>query len=443
MIAKPLGALFAFSLAWCVLYAVSRIGSAADREDSPGAATAAPGPAISLNSSQARWHRLKIRAVWSETHPGESELSPADLDAIMAGDYDRLNDGSINHQKLVLSGIPDLRPTPAGMLLAGGIDGFWPHCSVVLASPDTVVTAAHCVRGLSPQTLFKVYFPYEGIRDVAIDGITQPCTDRASPCPDDLAIIGLSAPYSFTPVAKQGAADLAVPGSAVRTLGFGVSSQILFDNGMLHEGRVVVGECSCGTRTTDRVLCFSTRYGSGTPGPPQYANFSGDSGGPMFAEGAPGFSLVGIANGIETACGGAFILEGRYADTRKGISLPWLSQAFCNSDCAQRPEREFDVLLSLGLAYVDSKEDSKYRITVPERSARLLLTLNHELNGFHPEPGGDLDIEMPDSLEEVCTRYYGVETCEVQNPPPGDYIIGIKTVTGNPAYQLTAVAILE
>jgi hypothetical protein len=163
----------------------------------------------------------------------------------------------------------------------------------------------------------------------------------------------------------------------------------------------------------------------------------------MFAEGVPGFALVGIANGIEKACGGEFILEGRYADTREGAGLPWLSQAFCDRDCPQWPKSDFDILLSLPLAYVEGEMPARHRISIAGHTSRLVLTLNHEVNGFHPEPGGDLDLVLPDSFEAGCQRYHGVETCKVQNPPPGEYSVGIRAVSGNPAYQLTAVAIYE
>jgi hypothetical protein len=116
---------------------------------------------------------------------------------------------------------------------------------------------------------------------------------------------------------------------------------------------------------------------------------------------------------------------------------------FCGHACRDEKPSSAEELLSvaIGLGIADGVDEHPIRI--PDNAARLLVTLNHELNGFTPKPGGELDIELPENLEAECIRHYGAETCEIQNPPPGDYIIGIKAVRGNPAYQLTAVAILE
>ena len=49
---------------------------------------------------------------------------------------------------------------------------------------------------------------------------------------------------------------------------------------------------------------------------------------------------------------------------------------------------------------------------------------------------------MPDELEAECRRYRNVEACTVEKPSAGDYELSVERVAGNPAYQLSAVAVV-
>ena len=120
-----------------------------------------------------------------------------------------------------------------------------------------------------------------------------------------------------------------------------------------------------------------------------------------------------------------------------------MSEAFCGSNCDEQPIVDHRVLLEIGLAYVEGTLPDLYELEVSKDTQELLVNLNHETAGFDPEPGTDLSLELPAPWHSDCSRFYGVESCSVLNPPPGEYMIGVKKNKGNPAYQLTAVAILE
>ena len=215
--------------------------------------------------------------------------------------------------------------------------------------------------------------------------------------------------------------------------------------GVLISGPVDIVECACGKGdfTDSGHLCTPVKYGNESRPPDYFAVYDGHSGGPLFSKNNTGLGLLGIASRLSLDCLEADFHEGRYVDLRLPRYEKWLAQAFCAEPCKAGNDGSTSELLSVPLAFSTYESEDHHPVSVQHRVPVLLITLNHEVNGFFPEPGGDLEIRMPDTLNADCQRYYGVETCEVQNPPPGDYIIGIKAVRGNPAYQLTAVAILE
>ena len=416
---------------------------AGEQELFPGIETGSEtivGPGSAADPLLTEWRRTKTRNLWNTVYPG-APISDSALDDLLAGKLALPGEIS-RHGAFYLSGSPRLPLSPAGVLLAGLNDRFWPVCSVVLTRPDTALTARHCLAGRAGDRPMKVYFPYEGIRDVAPGSFTTPCGDIERPCPSDLAAFHLTSPYRFIPLATQAAQHRAGPGTSVLALGYGPSNPALADSGLLHGSPVLLDNCQCGDKITSpkRQRCFAVRTGASTAPLQQFANLQGDSGGPMFAPGDD-HALVGIANGIERNCHGKDMFEGRYADVRKAPERDWLAMQFCEKSCPERPVPNFRVLLQIDLAYSGENVESGHAIDLPAGTSGLTITLNHEVHGFHPEPGADLELLLPPTLDGECFRYHGVEACTIRHPAPGQYMIGVRAMTGNPAYQLAVVSI--
>lgn len=345
----------------------------------------------------------------------------------------------------VVSGVPALRNSPTGMLLAGNDEGYWPHCSLVLTRPGVALTAAHCLAGRRGPYSLKTYFPREGFRSVVATERIFPCAGGPGRCEDSLALLRLDRAYRLVPLAHQAPASSGRPGEGTTLQGFGVSNPLRSDNGLAHEGTATLDDCACAGSGAGvpGFLCFGFDLETpGGPGP-TFINLQGDSGGAMFADSGAPYPLLGIAAGIDKACGRVGVMEARYFDTRKIPGAPELERAFCTADCAAAPRPEARVLLESPFGRVGSARSAQLPFRISETPEVLLINLNHEVLGFHPEPGGDLDLVPPAGLDAECERHVGVESCQISNPPPGAYSIGVERKSGNPAYQLTVVAIYE
>jgi len=401
---------------------------------------------VPRDSARARWQRQKVlgiaRAVRGVQPPTAAAEWPVDASGLP--DLARLSDPSVNRQFLVISGQPALRRAPVGMLVTRNGEYWWPACSLVLARPDTVMTARHCLDSILPQRDAIVFFPYEGLRQLTADGVWLPCDDAGSGCEADIAVLELDRPYRLLPQARPGAATVPLTGMSATFVGFGASSPLLSDRGLMHQGQTTIGECLCNGRSVSasRQICFQVNYGPDAPSLWQFSNFGGDSGGALFTGDGSSFELVGLSTGFDTGCA-EHLIEGRYVDIRKDSGLEMLDDIFCDADCSEPDSPAHEVLLAIELAYVTDAGEDRHPIRVGDGATELLVNLNHETAGFQPEPATDLSIVLPAFLKGECSRYYGVESCHISNPPPGAYSIGIQRESGNPAYQLTVVAIYE
>jgi hypothetical protein len=409
-------------------------------------------PADSESTTQ--WRRESIRSLWRETRPGLLPLSDDQLNQIMAGDLGDVPNDIINGYLFVLGGTPTLKLSSVGMLLLG-IDGrYFPHCTGVLTRSDTFLTARHCVSNLHSDESLKVYFPYEGIRDPVVDGITQFCEDGDSGCSstiDDLALVTLSEPYSFLPLVNPGPGDSANPGSSAKILGFGLNNESLSDNGVLREGSVMLDGCNAcqnenlvGTDPSagGRLLCFdyATDGIAGIDGN-TVGNLGGDSGGPMLATDVNPNALIGISSRVDWACNDSGEQEGKYVNTTNPVYQAWMATVYCTFPCADGSADVVDLLVHEAAGMVGENLDQvDYVVPVWPWTKSLVLSLNHEINGYDPNPN-DLELVLPDGLEAQCEQHDGVEVCTATNPDSGDYEISVKKKYGNPAYQLTVSAI--
>ena len=393
------------------------------------------------------WRTEKIKSIWQALHFSAPPLSTADAITIQQKGGWKEIDPVARASTYFISGRPTLARSPTGMLLVGRGSQYRPHCSVVLIRPDVVLTAAHCVDSRAKDAVLKVYFPFEGFRSSTVGGTEAFCDGRDEglpSCTDDLAVIRLTEPYRHIIPARIAGTSISTADGVFSAQGFGTSNPILSDRGLLRTGLVEPGECNCGEPDTamQHSVCFPVHNQRSNEPIEAFANFEGHSGGGMFIQSGSEPLLIGIASKLSRGCGISGAFEGRYVDLRDVRYAEWLASFFDDAQTSNS-KREIKWLLRKTYALPGSADASTYPVNIPQKTANLLVTLNHELNGFPPYPDEDLDVEMPESLTADCIRHNGAETCEVQNPPPGDYIIGIKAVRGNPAYQLTAVAILE
>ena len=410
-----------------------------------GTAEVVPAAAFLGDDPLIQWKREKIQAIWALLHRDGNTLPEKELDAFMAGDFSALEGSSVRPTAFILSGTPELELSPAGMLFAGKDGRYWPVCSAVLTRPGTVLSAGHCISGLPENMSLKVYFPFEGFRDIPAGGATLPCGPERESCEADLVIIDLAEPYTFVPPADYDTDASIEPGAPVKTLGFGMTSEILSDNGLSRSGQANIRRCGCdgNSPVSDNQLCFTTAYGKGCTIINSYASLSIDSGAPLFSGWGSGYTLLGLARGIEKACDHPGEMESQYTDIRNRPSIKGLQDAVCTPDCEPVASSSYDVLLEVDLALPGDSPVRSYPVQLGDSVHELVVTLNHEIHGFHPEPGADLELVLPQGSDAACQRHYGAETCTVSNPGRGVYTVGIKTVSGRPAYQLAAVAIYQ
>ena len=411
------------------------------------AATTVPShSSIPGDSVRARWQREKVLGLERAIGGARPLSHPSNwpLDANGQPDLAQLLDPMVNRQFLVVSGQPGLHLAPIGILLTRNGENWWPACSLVLVRSDTVLTASHCLSFSNPIGNAIVFFPYEGLRTLAADGVYLPCDDAGSSCSADIAVLELERPYRLLPLAGRSTAATPLIGRSATAVGFGASNPLLSDRGLMHRGHPAFGECVCKGReeAAGRQICFQVDYGPDAPSLWQFSNFGGDSGGALFAGDGSSFELLGLSTGFDRGCAEGMI-EGRYVDLRMDSGLEFLDNVFCDEKCSEALRPEHEVLLAVELAYVAEAGEDRYPVRIGDRATELLVNLNHETAGFQPEPATDLSIVLPRSLPGECSRYYGVESCHVSNPPPGAYSIGVERQSGNPAYQLTVIAIHE
>jgi hypothetical protein len=344
-----------------------------------------------------------------------------------------------------------------------------PWCTVALTRADTVLTAFHCITSLHAGDTLKVFFPYEGIREVDLGSIEPFCTeseetvrpDEPTGCStwvDDLTVLSLSEPYDFLRPAQLGPASSTYAGSTGIISGFGFQGDSYSKYGLKHEGDVLLIDCNPADATSvadtvnqSRELCF--QFSRSNPADTVISPI--DSGAPMFIEAETGGAreLVGIARGsqyIEGGDPGSRIA--RFVNLTHPFYQRWLSEkAFSPHPMSVTGTPA--VLIRDATQVLGSSARDDYPLTIHESTQRLLMTLAHE-----PGAAGrpiDLDLQLPDSLEASCERHASVEVCSVENPQAGTYRISVGWGTqcepdGNcvepvydVAYQMTAIALYD
>lgn len=358
----------------------------------------------------------------------------------------------------------------AGLLLNASIgDSADPWCTVSLTQPDAVLTAYHCVTSTHSRDVLKVFFPYEGIREVEPDRIEPFCLELPKAgkqqCPvacsawiDDLVVLGLSKPYSLVQPIKPGNESVAGVGSPVAIAGFGYQDMNLSSYGIAHEGEVVLSDCRnngdlsiSASEDSGRALCF--HFDGSKPAETGIGPF--DSGGPMFStnEETGERILIGIARGSQAVSGSNGEMRmAKYVNLTNPFYQSWLTEhAF--SENPTSPAFSVEKFYTDEVRNLKPESIADYSFDIRESTKRLILTLNHD-PGSARFPN-NLDLQLPEGVEASCERHASVEVCYVENPPAGAYQLSVgwgeacalgekcPNHDRQAAYQMTAIAVYD
>ena len=344
-----------------------------------------------------------------------------------------------------------------------------PWCTVSMLQADKVLTALHCLTSTHAGDSLKVFFPYEGLRDVDLSSIRPFCKESPEPgkpsepygCStqtDDLVIVGLAVPYSLLQPSIIGQASSVSFGSKGTIEGYGLHNENSFEYGIKHDGEIVIGSCEVnndGNTATSaaqsRMLCF--RFNPSNPSETGIGPF--DSGGPMFSihEETVENIIIGVARGSQPIYGtNGEVRIANYVNLTDSFYQNWLAEETVPGNSV--PADIFiEMLAEDEVQILRPKSSANYTLDIGESSIRLILTLNHD-----PGPSmllNNLDLRLPDNLEASCERHASVEVCAVENPPAGTYQVSVgwgkqcgldgkcTDPNNNVAFQITAIALYE
>jgi hypothetical protein len=347
--------------------------------------------------------------------------------------------------------------------------GVLPWCSLSLIRPDVVLSANHCVTSTHSGDTLKVFFPYEGIRDIDPESIRPFCSgsDKAkepsnsegcSAWIDDLVIFRLSTPYLFLRPLKIGSASTTGIGSKAGIAGFGIEGANQSRYGIKHEGEMVISHCDHHGETANsdsvdsgRVLCF--KFDRLIPEETGIGPF--DSGGPMISvnEETGEKTLIGVARGSLAIPGSTGdVRMAKYVNLTNSLYKNWLAGEVFSGNFNQ-PPLSVEMLVSDEVRNLSPNEQADYSLDIRPSASRLILTLNHE-PGSSAFPN-NLELQLPDKLKATCERYSSVEVCSVKQPAVGNYRVSVgwdmqcdldgrcRNPVYDVVYQMTAIALYD
>jgi Trypsin len=208
---------------------------------------------------------------------------------------------------------PEYAPYAVMVMYRGG--GELSFCTASVITRNAVLTAAHCVTGLSETRVF--YRSGEGkliaydLAAIAINPDYRPKARRQNVISIDLALLRLSEPLpaSFKPVELAYLGPV-LPGQRLRIAGFGRADEDLSGtSGVLRAGTL----SAVGPKSTF-LLFLSDPGGAGLGG------CTGDSGAPIFALDRP--VLVAVA--IRAKGAGGYACGASTEAVKIGPQLPWI-----------------------------------------------------------------------------------------------------------------------
>ena len=181
-------------------------------------------------------------------------------------------------------------------------------CGGTLVAPDRVLTAAHCVRNLSPAMLRYVGVGTEGRTPTHIAMHPNWRARNGTNFLDDVAIVELDAPVTGVPLVKLGGgpdpAQALILGTGLRFApGTGHSEAAMFGGGLRTAPLRTIDDAACakafkgykpadGERFDARMRCSIDADGMA----PLYSGCKGDSGGPLWTRPATAPVQLGVVS---------------------------------------------------------------------------------------------------------------------------------------------------
>ncbi len=338
----------------------------------------------------------------------------------------------------IVNGTPTAGYPTVGVLLFQDEDEVL-TCTGVLIGCETFLTAAHCVcppekapcQGDDAPDPFNATLFFEHAGFFSADSIAvHPSFDFPA---GDVAVVRLGfgvsgiapSPLRATPVG---------PGTAGTIVGFGTAGGGDDVTGLKRDGAVTTITCDGGLDDVTSVCWRFTGTGSNTCG--------GDSGGPLFVDGA----VAGTTSGGKKA---SCLATDTSFDARLSLYHDWIveqgGEDLANTACGyslQIGEPGTNVTAFSGTVDRDAPE-SLHQIVVPEGTEELRV-------GFHGADDGRNDFEYylqagspptDDDYEcaDVGPSQYGY--CEVFYPDPGVWWLRVQRVAGDGVYQIAATTL--
>jgi Trypsin len=313
-------------------------------------------------------------------------------------------------------------------------------CSGVLVGCQTFLTAAHCVCTLNgvaafdgvqcnarPDLLdpgrFGVFFQHAGafrVASVAVNPSYIP--DTAS----DLALLRLAVPVEGIAPTPINTAAKPPFGTAGTIAGFGATAADRMDGGVKRTGTVATSSCSGPGNA------FQICWGFASPGPPGTGSSTcrGDSGSPLFTQGAAGPVVSGIASFVNGCQPPATAVDSDVFRDRDWIAAQAgadLGEATCGS-LPQVGAPGASVLSGDGTVASGTPE-ARLDFTVPAGTARLRVGLNGVPGNqvfLYAKAGGQAGPASFDCKGELpavppISGGFPQQFCEVQSPTPGSW----------------------